>query len=254
MDASLPLSWREEFERVARVKRDDLRRKDEALLSDVRDRMEREKLKREEDERDFDSVIAAVELVMATSQEIADFRVNLDEYDAATVEALMANSEALAAVRARIDEMLMQACVLPDGRRVFKTLDGTQVFDEYGQVVSIEVIDPDAIDDELPRWEVFDGANDEHARITAEREELIDYQARLDDARERLDDDEITRNELDEIKADLDEAMPVSVRATLEPDAPRPAEHVQPTTVAALPDDMDNLMRQTGLGPGLAGP
>ena len=46
-----------------------------------------------------------------------------------------------------------QAYLLPDGRRVFKTEDGSRVFDEH----SIEVtdFDPETIEDWRPRREAF---------------------------------------------------------------------------------------------------
>ncbi|MEL6933399.1 MAG: hypothetical protein AAFO17_09940 [Pseudomonadota bacterium] len=79
---------------------------------------------------------------------------------AGTVEALISNQEALDAVKERIDVILMRAHALEDGRRVFKTEDGTQVFDQFGEEVGPEVIAPEDIDDSAPRWEDFKAEED----------------------------------------------------------------------------------------------
>ena len=41
--------------------------------------------------------------------------------------------------------MLAKAYVLDDGRRVFETADGARVYDEFGEFVPPEIIDPDLI-------------------------------------------------------------------------------------------------------------
>ena len=88
---------------------------------------------------------------LASSEELAAYRVELSMYDTATVEALMDNQEKLDEVRDRIDVMLTEAYVLADGRRVFRTKDGLHVLDEQGQELSKDIIDPDSIADHKPR-------------------------------------------------------------------------------------------------------
>lgn len=63
----------------------------------------------------------------------------------------MENQVFLDAVRERLDVVLSRAHVLEDGRRVFKTEDGSQVFDEHGAEVDAEVHDPGVVDSAVPR-------------------------------------------------------------------------------------------------------
>ena len=85
--------------------------------------------------------------VMATQIQIVEFEAKLDIYDQATVEALIENQILLDAVRSRLNSMLDQAYVMKDGRRVFKSEDGSTVIDEFGKNVSAEEIDPERIPD-----------------------------------------------------------------------------------------------------------
>lgn len=261
MQAVLPRTRIEEFAIAAAVKREEYLRKEKDARHDTRER-QRRKDERTEDARDDMAMLATMEIVLASTESVAEFRVQLDEYDAATVEALMENQVALDAVRERIRLMLEEAHVLEDGRRVFKTKDGTKVYDEYGQEVPPEVIDPDTIADDKPKWEDYKEELDEYGRLAEEREQLLDYQRKLDEARERLDQGEITQDELDTLKADLAADMPDAVRVKLGLEKPQadaaPTPEVQAVEVAAaqveakpaLPSNMDDLMQKTGLSPG----
>lgn len=141
------------------------------------------------------------------------FRVELDSYDTATIAALQENERELAAVRERLDGLLLKAHVLPDGRRVFKTEDGRRVFDEFGSELDVTTIDPDLIGDERPRWESYQPYFERSQELTLERDEILEYQSRLDAARERIDAGEISREEFDELRDELKTAMPDAVRA-----------------------------------------
>ena len=187
--------------------------------------------------------------MLASESEIAAFRTTLDVYDTATVEALMENRRALDEVRTRIDDMLLKAYVLPDGRRVFKSEDGTQVFDEHGNELGPDEIDADAIEDWRPRYEAYAGAVEEERVLLEERQELLDFQERVDEIRGRLDEDGITHDELRELEAELQDTMPVAVQRKL------PAEFVaqsepatQPGIELDLPDDL-KMTRQLGAPP-----
>ncbi|NLS20606.1 hypothetical protein HGP16_29240 [Rhizobium sp. P40RR-XXII] len=207
-------------------------------------RDEREKLEKQERE----DLETWTETVLATTEQVAAFRVQLDSYDAKTVDALMDNREAMEAVRHKMDDMLDRAEVLPDGRRVFKTMDGKRVFDEHGQELAPEVIEASSIDDKKPKWETYKDSMDENTRLTYEREQLIEYQTKLDKARARLDKGDITAKETDSIKADLSKTMPDAVREKLGLEKSKPDAKPE-ASAPALPDDMDNLMRKTGFAP-----
>lgn len=215
----------EEFRRQARELKEGDRRHREALsLAEKRREEKREK----EDER-VQSMEELVIAVLASSTEIESFKMELNTYDAATIEALIENEEALKKVREDLKVMLDRAYILPDGRRVFKTEDGTRVFDEHG--AEVKDFDPQSIGDERPRWEAFISAKDDEQKLTEERDQLHEYQGRIDTARDRLDDKGLTQAELDELRKDLSENMPASVKARL-PDAGAlertAAEHAAP--------------------------
>lgn len=156
----------------------------------------------------------------ATAQQIAAFEADLTTYDAATVDALIANTRELARVRAQMDAMLAQAFVMDDGRRVFRTEDGTQVFDEFGVEVGLDELDPAEIPDSGPRWEEYAPLLTQETELEQEREILLDYQQQLDEAREALVEGEITEAELEELQARLIENMPEAVRERLPEDHP----------------------------------
>lgn len=247
-------SWKEDFERASGI-RDEIYRREQLARFEAREREKRKKEERELELRDME-MLALVQMAFASPEQVADFKLRLDDYDAKTVEALMENEEALKLVREKMEIMLGEAEVLPDGRRVFKTKDGQRVFDEHGQEVSRDVIDPNSISNKKPLWETFRDARLEEHRLTEEREGLLDYQDKLDAARERLDKGEITTKELDALKGDLEKSMPDAVRAKVGNDRPE-AEYANSRTLESnapvLPNNMDALMRQTGFG-GPSGP
>lgn len=162
-----------------------------------------------------DLIDIAVPLVQATVQELEAFTVQLDQYDIATVAALNQNAIELEAVHERIERMLRGAHTLEDGTRVFRTRDGSQVFDEFGQEVMPEVVTPDEIDPAAPVWEDYWSGREHERSLLLEQEQLLDYQERLDDARDHLNDGEVGRDELDALGEELEELMPMTVRQEL---------------------------------------
>ena len=149
---------------------------------------ERKQQERKEERANSDLLSAASDALLASDQQVQAMQQRLATYETATVAALMDNQKELDAVQAKIDAMLATAHVMPDGRRVFRTEDGMQVFDEDGQEVSAEELDFDILADQLPcdavRAEEVDlGVGDDnrqlyhrqlflHFRISAVREAL----------------------------------------------------------------------------------
>lgn len=185
-----------------------------------------ELLRRQRDEdrerkRDADASADAADLMDAammliTASDADAFRVELDRYDTATVAALQLNGEALDAVQERMEKLLAKAYVLPDGRRIFKTEDGTRVFDEFGAELGRDEIDPAMIEDARPSWETYKPELDEKNRLLAERREILAYQEKLDNARERLDSGEMTQGEYERLRDDLKVGMPEAVQAQID--------------------------------------
>lgn len=176
---------------------------------------EEERLRRDrrQDAQGDEAELMDFAMVMVSAGELEIFRVELDSYDTATIAALQENERNLMQARERLDELFAKAHVLPDGRRVFKTEDGLRVFDEHGQELSGTTIHPTEIDDKRPRWETARDAIDQYEALTQEREAILTYQQKLDEARERIDTGEISREEFDEMRDELKTAMPDAVRA-----------------------------------------
>jgi hypothetical protein len=177
----------EEFQRRAQART----REQRAGLEQERqfDRQKRE-ARREEKQREYLETLAAIE--RASEAQIASFCERLTHYDTAIVEALMENEQALDDTSGKLDGMRAQACALPDGRKVFKTTDGQQVFDEHGVPVARDTLDPDAIGEGRPCWESFKTQLDARTQLEQERRALLDFQARADKAREKAGEEGIS--------------------------------------------------------------
>lgn len=178
----------------------------------VRVRAEQDKSAREIERRRDAEFVMALQGALAPPQKIADFTVKLDRYDTATVQALMDNERDIRDVRGKIDGMLLKAHVLPDGRRAFATEDNSKVFDEFGAEIRAEDLSPAAIDPRAPKWEQYDAAGKQLQGLVSERKELIDYQEKLDRARERTKDPKLTEDELSALDKELGQSMPDRVR------------------------------------------
>ena len=154
----------------------------------------------------------AADVIMATEIQIEKFKVKLDAYDEATVKALMENSKALDLVNAQLEEMLERAYVMEDGRRVFRTEDGTQVFDEFGKEVTRDNLEFDRITPDMPTWEAFSEGVEHLDKLETERGQILEFQEKVDAARERVADGKITKDELDDLGSELSDATPASVK------------------------------------------
>lgn len=234
MEATIS-TYRDEFTRKSQISREQKAR----LEFEFYNRERKEDAADKAEQRKEDEAFEYIQIVLATQEDIADFGVKLDTYDTATVEALMQNERELTAVREERENMLLEAHTLPDGRRVFKTRDGKHVFDENGQEVKPEEVRPEQIDDRKPRWEAFDAITERQTRLVQERGDLLEYQGKLDKARERLDDPKLSKGQLDALDKELGQSMPDRVRTNLGEKAPASeadasmANKANPSTQAA---------------------
>lgn len=219
MEVAVPLSWKEQFRLAAEDRIEDLRW--QARMARFEARQQEERATQLAQEKQAAEERAFAQQVWATEERVELFTRKLDRHDTVTVEALMENRIALDRVREQFDTMLMEAHVLPDGRRVFKTRDGTRVFDEHGSELKPEVVDPNTIDDTRPRWEEFKDVRDTKLALEKERQDLLDYQSRLDGVRERVGKDRIIEKDLADLGAELDKEMPDAIRRKLDGDKPQ---------------------------------
>lgn len=198
-------SFRDEFRKRAEWRRDDERR-----VTVERARQEREKKRDEALDDQNEAFIDYAMSVLASDVEIDAFTAKLDRYDAATVDALMENERELAAVRDELRGLLAKAYVLPDGRRVFKTEDGTRVFDEHG--AEVKNIDPAMIEDWRPYWERYEDPFEREIGLSEQRNELIEYQQFQDGIRDELDEGNMTKERVDELEGLLAKNAPEPVK------------------------------------------
>lgn len=251
MQTGLTDSWKDALARTAAERRVLAQRREEEWNRRRTEQREARQAREEELAEDVD--IAAGAIIYATQQQITAFAERLDATEAALVDALMENEQALERARAQLDELLAGAHVLDDGRRVFATEDRTQVFDEHGTDVT-DLISPDEIHPGRPSWGTFQEAASDEAALEAEHGELIDYQQRLDEMRDRLGEDGLTTDELDDMRDALEAQMPEAVRTRVDgPDPsggpnPSPADNAQPSGTV----DMDAMRRTlTGVTAGM---
>jgi hypothetical protein len=200
----------EEFQRRTQARA----REQRAELEDERQRdQERREARREEQQREFSEALEAID--RANQAQIAAFHERLDHYDRAVIESLMDNQEALDVVNRELDRMRREAFTLPDGRKVFKSIDGERVFDENGALLNRETIDPDAIGGRQSSWEEYKAQRDAKTCLEQERSHLLAFQERLDHARATAGKDDVGAKALDDLGAELDRAMPETVRRKL---------------------------------------
>ncbi len=208
---------------------------------------ERKEKQEEQAEQSALDLVTAVEMTAATEIQIEAFHDRLDKYDEATVRALMENQQALDLVHAQMEKLLDRAHVLDDGRRVFKTEDGSQVFDEFGTELDQDIIDPNSIDENAPRWEAYQPLMEEEARLGAEREALAIYQNKLDEARELSSQDGFTTDELESLEAELEADMPPSMAQFLPTDMQPAATPTMKTDYQAVAPRAVEIAPQAGM-------
>lgn len=210
----------------------------------IKARDERQKQRELEEAQDSAFINLATSTIIATEIQIAEFREKLDRYDEATVRALQLNQRKienvellLLDVRNSLQEMLDRTHTLDDGRRVFLTEDRSRAFDEFGSEVTREELDFDIVSETAPTWESYKELRQQETDLSdtlqsleQERSEILQFQTKLDDAREEFSGSEITERQLEELDADLDVLMPVSVKQKLpgyELSAPVPSATAQ---------------------------
>jgi hypothetical protein len=229
LEASLP---REEFNRLSALKRDD-----EARRLIEKDREEQLLDAREEREgRDLNAFAAFVEEPRGFAEKLETFVRKLEKLDTATVQALMQNEVELRKAQQDIDRLLAQAHVLADGRRVFKTEDGKRVFDEHGVVVDVSIIDLSAIRRDAPSWETFADRNATLDGLAQERQELNEFQRKVDSAQERVADNDLNDDDIAALDAVLEAEKPARVRALMnEPHPQSPAASPESARIVPTP-------------------
>ena len=199
----------EEFERSAESRRRKAVQAYEADEHRLDDHRREEARREEEEDRRFE------ETMLATSEQVARFEDKLDHYDTAIVDALIDNRQALDQAENTLEDIHHRAFVMHDGRRAYKTEDGQQVFDETGSRLGRDVIDPSEISAGAPTWERVRQASENVQLLTAQRDHLLEFQHRVDQAHEQARNGDLTRADLQSLGDDLSREMPEAVRRKL---------------------------------------
>ena len=196
----------------------------------IKARDDKEQRKEIEDKLEENTGAYANAVIVATELEIQAFEAKLDQYETATVEALIENQKALDAVNVRIESLLSQAYVMEDGRRVFKTEDGSQVFDEHGQEISADELDYDLITNDKPSWEDYQKDIATRDELLVEKEKLHEYQDKLDETREQISEGDLSAEDLEELNAELLKDVPGAVEERVPGmDSPKSEPAVNPS-------------------------
>ena len=165
-----------------------------------------------------------VSVIMASEIQIAKFEAKLDVYDTAITEALMDNRERLDFIEKRLAEtelrlqaMLEQAYIIEDGRRVFKSEDGSFVIDEFGEDVSPVEVDFDLVTGPTAQAyleQLQFRRNDLETRdsLIADRRQLHKAHDLVQEKREVIKSGAVTVEDLKNYDAEIMDALPPSAR------------------------------------------
>ena len=207
------------------------------------------------DRQDDEILTFATEAVIATQIQIKEFEARIDAYEAkldtydqkltaydiAITKALVENTnllefieQQLADVDAELLSLLAQAFVLEDGRRVFKSEDGSYVIDENDKQVTRDEVDFDLVTG--PTAETYLSKKLEKTRLLEAQTDALDERDKLHSAQDKIDalkndvsdarlkigeartviaEGDITLDELEDLDSELEDAMPLSTLPTL---------------------------------------
>ena len=183
---------------------------------------------------------------LPTAARVAAARATFDRWEAANLEAIMDLQEDLRVAEAQLETVLARAFVLPDGRSVFKTADGQRGMDERCADVT-QLIAPDLIEDHRPAWETFQQHADRMDQLNDQLTERLEFQSRMDTARDRMDSGELSVDELDALEAELGGAFATLDRAR---QAPQITKEAEPGGPAPLPDALPQATPSPVFQPG----
>ena len=178
----------------------------------LREKLEREQQRLEEQAAEDDLMSIAQMAVEVTAEDIAAFDDKLTIYETLTTAEIMRLQEQMDQLLEQREVLLSNAYVLPNGRRVFKTEDGTQVFDENGTEVSTEIVSPEQIEDWRPRWETYNGVTQDLEQTKSALNELHKFQSELDEIREDFNGGKVSAEELADLEKRLEASVPETIR------------------------------------------
>lgn len=220
------------------------------ILWHLREQQERNKKAQnpEVEKGDVDDA-ANIVTTLITSEQADLLQAEIDIWQEATVETVMNYDLLIERTESELALMLSQAHVLDDGRRVFKTEDGLQVFDEHGNELNHNIIHPDEISNSNPRWEQYQNAVDRLEELNQGRSDALVFQDKLDNIQDRLDNGEITQAEFEDLRQDLIDSAPQTIMGNAAkrgldvgsriPDLSSETPHMEPS-ISEIDINLDN--------------
>ncbi|MEP1577200.1 hypothetical protein [Roseibium album] len=173
-----------------------------------KDRDKRQRRKDKEAQDEFDDLIQVA--VLATTEHVAQFQNRLDDYERQAVERILMLQQQRDQKLAERESLLEAAHTLPGGTRVFKTEDNQKVFDEHGTEIGADILSPDQIGDDRPKWDQFSDVEGDIQDIDEALAEAITFQEKIEALRSRSEANELTQDELDALEQELDDIVPDS--------------------------------------------
>lgn len=199
MQPNDPIQLRSEFALHAK---DRHRKAHEHLQNMLRNK--RVKREAEDDQNDF---VDLVQMIMASDESITRFQDKIDEFRNNTVQNILDYQNQLDELKAEKAALLGNAHVLPDGRHVFRTEDGKNVFDEEGHKVDPDVITPSKISAKSTSWDHFSANRDETDKVKSKLNKEVTTLEKIDELQVELDNGKPTADKLKELNEQLDGLM-----------------------------------------------
>lgn len=196
---------------------------------------------RHADQADDPTALAAV--AMASPEQIADFRAELDRLDHAAIEALYEIDEELAQARERLTAIEENAHTMVDSTgavvRVYR--DGNLVRDDDGHEVDPELVVAREISPERSDWASRSGAKQEVADLEAEKADVLDFIDLLRDQAAHAESDMIAESDFDDMRDERWSAIPDRVRYQYHSLYPDHAQDDDPSADLFSAEELDDL-------------
>lgn len=191
----------------------------------------RERKEREEQKR-------FSEQMEALREQTKQFQEQMDRLDQACAEALLENDEKLRIAREELDRIREHAyeITMPDGTVAKVYRDGDTVRNDGGEEISQELVKPADVSDDPMQWTHRKEAKETVDRLEQARQHILQYQQKIEVAKERQQAGGLSGEDLEKATAELKRAMPDEVRSKFEErKAGMPPEPVQRDAADADP-------------------
>jgi len=174
----------------------------------------------------------------------------LNMADRASLIALEKARQHQAEAERALQELQERAARLPDGRRVYRTEDGTAAYDESNNRLTEAQMAQVPWEEGQPTWEQRNRGFDDVQAASRDVRDTEAYRERLHEIQQRHAAGEMSKDELEDLDKNFEADMPESVRRHYEAEKsiqpPRHADHDQ----SALPDTgsvASHVLADTGL-------